>query len=51
LKEKDYYLNFDDERLIQFTVDDFQDLYEVRGKPEKAEEWRAKLLQTEAARE
>ena len=24
LKEKDYYLNFDDERLIQFTVDDFQ---------------------------
>jgi predicted AAA+ superfamily ATPase len=29
LKEKDYYLNFDDERLIQFTVDDFQDLYEV----------------------
>ena len=29
LKEKDYYLNFDDERLIQFTVDDFQDLFEV----------------------
>ena len=29
LKEKDYYLNFDDERLIQFTVDDFQDLLEV----------------------
>ena len=29
LKENDYYLNFDDERLIQFTVDDFQDLYEV----------------------
>ncbi|MCK5137784.1 MAG: ATP-binding protein [Bacteroidales bacterium] len=29
LKEKDYYLNFDDDRLIQFTVDDFQDLFEV----------------------
>ncbi len=28
-KENDYYLNFDDERLINFTVDDFQALYEV----------------------
>lgn len=27
--EKDYYFNFDDERLINFTVDDFQSLYEV----------------------
>jgi len=27
--EKDYYFNFDDERLIHFTVDDFQLLYEV----------------------
>jgi predicted AAA+ superfamily ATPase len=27
--EKDYYLNFDDERLIRFTVDDFQLLYET----------------------
>ncbi|MBF0479667.1 MAG: ATP-binding protein [Candidatus Omnitrophica bacterium] len=24
-----YYLNFEDERLIEFTVDDFNDLYEV----------------------
>lgn len=28
-KEKDYYLNFDDERLLTFTVDDFQTLCEV----------------------
>lgn len=28
-KEKDYYMNFDDERLIQFKVDDFQTLYET----------------------
>ncbi|MCK5535853.1 MAG: ATP-binding protein [Bacteroidales bacterium] len=28
-KEKDYYLNFDDDRLIKFTVDDFQQLYEL----------------------
>ena len=28
-KESDYFLNFDDERLIQFTVEDFQLLYEV----------------------
>jgi predicted AAA+ superfamily ATPase len=28
-KESDYYFNFDDERLIDFNVDDFQDLYEV----------------------
>lgn len=27
--EKDYYLNFDDERLINFKVDDFQTLYET----------------------
>lgn len=27
--EKDYYFNFDDERLIHFTADDFQLLYEV----------------------
>jgi len=27
--ERDYYLNFDDERLIHFTVDDFQTLSEV----------------------
>ena len=27
--EKDYYLNFDDDRLISFTVDDFQTLYEL----------------------
>lgn len=27
--ESDYYLNFDDERLVNFTVDDFQLLYEV----------------------
>ncbi len=27
--ESDYFLNFDDERLIQFNVDDFQRLYEV----------------------
>lgn len=28
-KERDYYLNFDDERLIHFTVEDFQTLSEV----------------------
>ncbi len=28
-KESDYYLNFDDERLIDFKVDDFQKLYEI----------------------
>ncbi len=28
-EEKDYYLNFDDERLIHFRVDDFQLLYET----------------------
>lgn len=28
-KEKNYYMNFDDERLIQFKVDDFQTLYET----------------------
>ncbi len=27
--ERDYYLNFDDERLINFSVDDFQHLYEL----------------------
>jgi uncharacterized protein len=27
--EKDYYLNFDDDRLSKFTVDNFQQLYEV----------------------
>ena len=29
--EKDYYLNFDDERLIQFKVEDFQLLLELFG--------------------
>lgn len=28
-KEKDYYLNFDDERLVDFSVSDFQLLYEI----------------------
>lgn len=28
-EDKDYFLNFDDERLIHFTVDDFQTLSEV----------------------
>ena len=28
-KEKDYFINFDDERLASFTVNDFQNLYEV----------------------
>lgn len=28
-KEKDYYFNFEDERLVSFTVDDFQLLYSV----------------------
>ncbi|MBY0545594.1 MAG: ATP-binding protein [Gammaproteobacteria bacterium] len=27
--ESDYYINFDDDRLAQFTVDDFQTLYEL----------------------
>ncbi len=27
--EKDYFINFDDERLVQFTVEDFQLLYET----------------------
>ena len=30
-KEQDYYLNFDDERLIQFKVEDFQLLLELFG--------------------
>lgn len=30
-KERDYYLNFDDERLIHFKVDDFQLLLELFG--------------------
>jgi len=29
LPEKDYFLNFDDDRLAKFTVDHFQSLYEV----------------------
>jgi uncharacterized protein len=29
LTEKDYFLNFDDDRLAKFTVDHFQQLYEV----------------------
>lgn len=29
LAERDYYINFDDERLINFTTDDFQSLNEV----------------------
>lgn len=28
-KEQDYFLNFDDDRLARFTVDHFQDLYEL----------------------
>lgn len=28
-KEQDYYLNFDDDRLARFRVENFQDLYEV----------------------
>ena len=28
-KEKEYYLNFDDERLLHFTIDDFQQLHET----------------------
>ncbi len=28
-KEKDYFLNFDDDRLVNFTVEDFQQLLEV----------------------
>lgn len=28
-EEQDYYLNFEDDRLINFTVEDFQDLLEV----------------------
>jgi len=27
--DKDYFINFDDERLIKFTLDDFQTLYEI----------------------
>ncbi len=27
--DKDYFINFDDERLIHFTLDDFQTLYEI----------------------
>lgn len=27
--EQDFYLNFDDERLVNFTVNDFQTLYEA----------------------
>jgi predicted AAA+ superfamily ATPase len=27
--EKDYFINFDDDRLISFSVDDFQKLYEI----------------------
>lgn len=30
-EEKDYYLNFDDDRLLHFTVDDFQTLLELFG--------------------
>jgi predicted AAA+ superfamily ATPase len=30
-KEQDYYLNFDDERLIHFKVEDFQQLLELFG--------------------
>jgi predicted AAA+ superfamily ATPase len=30
-KEKDYYLNFEDDRLVNFTVADFQKLLEVFG--------------------
>lgn len=30
-KEQDYYLNFDDERLVHFKVDDFQQLLELFG--------------------
>ena len=29
LPEKDYYLNFDDDRLAQFTLSNFQVLYEL----------------------
>jgi predicted AAA+ superfamily ATPase len=28
-EESDYYLNFDDERLVSFSLDDFQKLYEL----------------------
>ncbi|MFH2143627.1 MAG: AAA family ATPase, partial [Bacteroidota bacterium] len=28
-KEKDYYFNFEDDRLAKFTIDNFQQLYEV----------------------
>ena len=27
--EKDYFISFDDDRLLHFTVDDFQTLYDV----------------------
>jgi predicted AAA+ superfamily ATPase len=29
LPEKNYYLNFDDDRLVQFTLEDFQVMYEL----------------------
>ncbi|HSX20920.1 MAG TPA: ATP-binding protein [Gammaproteobacteria bacterium] len=29
MQESDYYLNFDDDRLVNFTVEDFQMLYEI----------------------
>ncbi len=29
LAKSDYYLNFDDERLIRFAIEDFQTLFEV----------------------
>jgi predicted AAA+ superfamily ATPase len=28
-REQDYYMNFDDERLLNFQVDDFQELHEI----------------------
>ena len=33
------------------SLNNLIELYEAWGKPEKAEEWRAKLLQTEAVEE
>jgi len=33
------------------SMNNLIDLYEARNKPEKADEWRAKLPQTEATRE
>jgi uncharacterized protein len=29
LSQNNYYLNFDDDRLVQFTIEDFQQLYEI----------------------